>query len=137
MMVKISIEFDLRNYRFSHESVTGVKSPPNNHGKIQVAHFLDKFDYQILNITEIKVKFHFRLVIAPDVGEYSFDGECIMESPEQEKIRHLLDEYPGKLKEAVNKFLLKECYLYAEKLANSENLYFPPLQKILNTYGIK
>jgi len=59
-----------------------------------------------------------------------------MESSVQEKILHLLAEYPGKLKEVVNKFMLKECYFYVEKLATSENLYFPPVQKILDAYGI-
>jgi len=134
-MVRIS--FELKNYQFSYESLTGVKKPLKNQKQIQIAHFLDKFDYQILNDTEIKVKFHFRLVIAPKVGEYSFDGECIMESPEQEKIRHLLKNYRAKLKHAVNRFLLKECYFYAEKLALSENLYFPPVQEILDVYRIE
>jgi len=40
------------------------------------------------------VKYHFRLIIAPGVGDYSFDEECIMASPEQEKVRHLLKNYP-------------------------------------------
>jgi len=56
-----------------------------------------------------------------------------MESPEQETILLLLDKYPGKLKEVVNKFLLKDCYYYAEKLAKSENLYFPPVEDIFST----
>ncbi len=136
-MIRFSIEFDLKNFRFSHELIIGVKSPSQNQDQIQVAHFLDKFDYQILNETEIKVKFSFRLVIAPKVGDYSFDGECILESPEQEKIRGLLKNYPGRLKHAVNRFLLKECYSHAEKLASSESFYFPPTQKILNSFGIE
>ena len=136
-MVKISIKFELKNYRFSNEYIKGLEKPSNSQGKVQIAHFLDKVNFQILNETEIKIKFHFKVIIAPSVGEYNFNGECIMESPEQENIRHLLKNYPAKLKHSVNRFLLKTCYSYAEKLANSENLYFPPIQKILSSYGIK
>ena len=135
-MVQISFEAEFKNFRFFHESITGVKNPPRGQEKIQIAHFFDRFDYQTLNETEIRVKFRFRLVITPKVGESGFDGECIMESPEQKKIKHLLEDYPGDLKHAVNRFLLKECYLYTEKLANSENYFFPPVQKVLSSYGI-
>jgi hypothetical protein len=136
-MVQISFEADFKNFRFSHESFKGAKSPPDNQGRLKISHIIDKLDYQILNKTETKINFHFGLVIAPDIGDYNFDGECILESPEQEKIRHLLQKSPANLKQALNRFLLKECYLYAEKLAQSEDLYFPPVQKVLNSYGIK
>jgi hypothetical protein len=135
-MVQISFEADFKNFRFSHESFTGVESPPDNQGRLKISHVIDKLEYQIITETEIKVKFHFGLIIAPEVGDYGFDGECILESPEQEKIRHLLQKSPANLKQALNKFLLKECYLYAEKLAHSEDLYFPPVRKILNSYRI-
>jgi hypothetical protein len=130
-MTRFEIKFDLKKYRFSNELASGVKIPSKDQRKIKLLHLLGNFDYQILNETEIRVKFRFTLDIVPEVGDYRFDGECIMESPEQETIRHLLDEYPGKLKQAVNKFILKECYYYAEKLAHSENLFFPSVEKIL------
>ncbi len=136
-MVKISIKFELKNYRFSNESIKGLEKPLNSQGNIKIAHFLDKVDFQIFNETEILIKFCFKVTIDPSIGEFSFDGECIMESPEQENIRHLLKNYPAKLKHSVNRFLLKTCYSYAEKLANSENFYFPPIQKVLSSYGIK
>ena len=136
-MVKTSFEAEFKNFRFSHESITGVKIPSENQRKIKVAHILGNFDYQTLNETEIRVKFRFTVTITPEVGEYKFDGECILESPEQKKIQYLLNNYPGDLKHAVNKFLLKECYYYAEKLANSENFYFPSTQKILLSHGIE
>lgn len=130
-MVKISIKFELKNYRFSNESIKGLEKPPNSLEKLQIAHFLDKIDFQILNETEIKIKFHFKLIISQSVGEYDFDSECIMESLEQEKIRNLLKNYPARLKHSVNRFLLKICYSYAEKLSTFENLYFPPHPKDL------
>ncbi|KKM75971.1 hypothetical protein LCGC14_1384880 [marine sediment metagenome] len=51
-MVKISIRFDLRNYRFSNESIKGLGAPPDSQEKIQIAHFLDKINFHILNETE-------------------------------------------------------------------------------------
>lgn len=83
----------------------------------------------IITPTEIKVKFTFRLVNIPGVGDFSFDEECIMESLKQEKILHLLDNYPAKLKHAENKFLLKECYYYAERLATLKIFTFLLLKK--------
>ena len=136
-MVKIEIEFDLKNYRFSNELITGVKKPPENQEKIKIAHFIYNWDFDILSETEIKVKFSFKLIITPDIGTYKFDGGCILESPSQERIRHLLEKYPAKLKQVIDKSLLKECYFYSEKLAQSEQYYFPNTQKILAVYRIE
>lgn len=136
-MVQISFEAEFKSFRFSHESIIKGKEPTVNQSKIQVVHAIGNLDYLTLNETELKVKFHFWLEITPDLGEYIFDGECIMRSPQQVKILYLLNEHPGNLKRVVNKFLLKGCYYYAKKLAQSENLFFPPIQKVLESHGIK
>lgn len=59
-MVKIAFQFDLKNFRYSHEYLKGVANPLDEQGQIQIAHAISNINYQILNDTEIKVSFHFQ-----------------------------------------------------------------------------
>ena len=71
----------------------------------------------------------------PDLGEINFDGECILESPQQNKIHFLIDTKP--LRSFMDRFILKNSYYHAEKFAKQEDFSFPPAQEILRIIGIK
>jgi len=72
----------------------------------------------------------------PDLGEMMFDGECILESPEQIKVSFIQQNAPHLLNNFVQKFLLKYSYINAEKFAKEQKIPFPPAKFILKKFGI-
>jgi hypothetical protein len=72
----------------------------------------------------------------PDIGEINFDGECLLESPQQNKINFVIKTIPKPLRMFMDKFILKNSYYHAEKFARQEGFSFPPAQGILRGLGI-
>lgn len=87
--------------------------------------------YNLINTRERKIRFHFRLVMRPDIGEFNFDGECELESPQQNKINFVIKTIPKPLRIFIDNFILKYSYYHAEKFAKQENFPFPPAQELL------
>ena len=135
-----SIDFDVKfkDFKFYDEFLLrGTFKPTRNLTKLQFQHFIDILSYHLISPNERKIKFHFRLVMRPDIGEINFDGECILESPEQNKIEFLMQNAPQSVRKIVDNFLLKYSYYHAEKFAKQENFLFPPAKEILKRFGIK
>jgi len=142
-MIKFTIDFDIRikDFKFFEEILIKGKHNPSftsNWQKINFDHNI-KWDISkhLINIDERKIKFQFKLKIRPDLGEIMFKGECILESPEQEKISFILHNSPQLLNKFVSKFLLKYSYINAEKFAKEQKLLFPPIVLILKRFGIQ
>ena len=139
-LTKRSIEFDIKikNFKFSDDVLLkGTFKPTSGFSKIQFQHFIDILSYNLINTRERKIKFHFRLVMRPDIGEINFDGECILESPQQNKINFAIKTIPKPLRIFIDTFILKNSYYHAEKFAKQENFPFPPTQELLKRFGIK
>jgi len=137
--LKRSIDFDVkfRDFKFSDEFLLrGTFRPTRDLTKIQFQHFIDILGYHLISPNERNIKFHFRLVMRPDIGEINFDGECVLEAPEQNKIEFLIQNAPQPLRKIVDKFILKNSYYHAEKFAKQEKLQFPPAKEILKKFGI-
>ncbi len=138
-LVRKTIDFDvkIKDFKFSDEFLLrGTFRPTRDLTKIQFQHFIDILGYHLISPYERKIKFHFRLVMRPDVGEINFDGECILESPEQNKIEFLIQNAPQPLRKIVDTFILKNSYYHAEKFAKQEKFLFPPAKEILKKFGI-
>ena len=138
-LTKISIDFDIRfkDFRFSDEVLMrGTFKPTPEFTKVQFQHYVDILSYDLINIRERKIKFHFRLIMRPDIGEINFDGECLLESPQQNKINFVIKTIPKSLRSFMDKFIVKNSYFHAEKFAQQEGFPFPPAQGILREYGI-
>lgn len=126
-----------RDFRFFDEVLLrGTFKPTKNLTKVQFQHFIDILGYHLITPNERKVKFHFRLVMRPDIGEINFDGECILESPEQNKIEFLIHNAPQPLRKVVDAFILKNSYYHAEEFTKQENFTFPSAKEILKRFGI-
>ena len=137
-LTKKSIEFDIKfkDFKFSDEVLMrGTFKPPTEFIKIQFQHYIDILSNKLINIRERKINFHFRLIMRPDLGEINFDGECILESPQQNKIHSVINTKP--FRSVMDKFFLKNSYYHAEKFAKQEAFSFPPAQQILRGFGIK
>ncbi|KKN57644.1 hypothetical protein LCGC14_0560160 [marine sediment metagenome] len=139
-MKRLSIEFyiKVRDFKFSDEFILkGTFKLKQEWTKVQFQHFIDILGYRLISPNERKVKFHFRLVMRPDMGEISFEGECILESPEQNKISFIIQNTPQSLRKFLDNFILRNCYYHTEKFAKQEKIYFPPAKEILKRLGIK
>ncbi|KKM87099.1 hypothetical protein LCGC14_1272360 [marine sediment metagenome] len=137
---KRSIEFDARfkDLKFSDNFLLkGTFAPTKGWTKVQFQHSIELLSYKLINPNERKIIFHFRLVMRPDLGEISFDGEFILESPEQNKIEFLIHNAFPPLRKLIDIFILKYSYSHAESLAKRENIFFPPAKEILKRFGIK
>lgn len=130
--VKGSAEFDMRltKYKFFDENCfRGVNiNIPGLLKKVQFHHNLNHRIEQKISLTERKITFDFLLEMRPDLGEISFKGECIFESPQQDKIDFLLAKIP---KSVVNNLIIvkeitKNCFANASRIAKRNGLPFPP-----------
>ena len=136
---RISIDFSykFRDFKFSDEFLLrGTYKPKVNWTKIQFQHFIDILGYHLISPNERKIRFHFRLVMRPDLGEINFDGECILESPELYKIEFLIKNKPQPIRKIIDTFILKNSYYNAEKFTKKENFLFPSAKEILKRFGI-
>ena len=138
--MKGSIDFHgkYKDFKFSDEVLMkGTFKPKSKLTKLEFQHNIEILSSDLINVRERKVRFHFRLVMRPDVGEMNFDGECILESPQQNKIHFVINSIPKGLLIFMEKIILKESYYHAEKFAKQENFQFPPVQLILKMNRIK
>ena len=118
----IVFNVNFKDFSFSDEVLLrGTFKPTQEFTKIQFEHFLDIKTYQLISLNERKIRFQFRLVMRPDIGEMNFDGECILESPDQNKIEFLMQNNPKPLRKIIDSFILKDSYYHAESFAKKEN----------------
>ena len=138
-MSKGSMEFDmmLTKFKFVNENCFrgAVKQTPDLK-KVQFAYHIDRDVSQtLLNERERKIKFHFTLEMKPDLGEINFDGECILNSPEQNKVQFCLqNQFPPFLR-FIDRIILKPCLENSEKIAKKNNIPFPPVDFFLRLSG--
>jgi len=141
---KLSIEFDMRikNFTFSNESCfPGANFHlPNSFKKMNFHHNLHiKIMKERISPNERIISFEFLLEMKPDLGEIGFDGECILESPQQEKIELLLEKIPQSMinNPVIMKHITLQCYVHSSKIAKKNNISFPPPALILPQLGLK
>ena len=127
-----------KDFIFSDEVLMrGTFKAPSGFSKLNFEHFIEMISYDLINNKERKIVFQFRLIMRPDVGEINFVGECILESPQQDKIDFIINFLPGALRSLTDKIILKESYFHAEKFAKQEEFLFPSVHVILKGLRIK
>ena len=130
-----TIEFDIkfRDFKFSDEVlIRGTNKPIEGIVKIQFKHIITILSYDLINVRERKIRFRFRLIMRPDIGKINFDGECILESPQQDKVHFVFKM----MRSFVDNFILKSSYYHAEEFMKKEHYPFPPAQAILRSFNI-
>lgn len=130
-----SLEFDMqpKGFKFKKEfCLRGAVVLPTPLKKVQFKYYLDKNTHSsLLNSQERKIDFHFTLQMFPDFGEINFDGECILESPEQNKIQFCLFNKIPPFIQFIDGIILKKCYENSKKIAEKNNIPFPPVNFLM------
>ena len=127
-----------KDFNFSDEALLrGTFKPTKDLTKIQFEHFLDIKTLYLISPDERKIIFQFRLVMRPDIGEINFDGDCILESPDQNKIELMMQNAPKPLRKIIDNYIVKNSYYHVESFVKKENFYIPPVKGILLNFGIE
>ena len=69
--------------------------------------------------------------ILQDIIIINFDGECILESPEQNKIQFCLVNQVPPFMQFIDRIILKQCYENSKKIAEENNIPFPPVEVLM------
>lgn len=132
---EFSIEFDTRfkDFKFTKELFFKGANKPTKSGwkKLRFTYHVNKKGYGLVSATEMKIDFHFILEMHPDLGEINFDGECILESSELQKVRFTIQNAPAFVKNFIDKMIIRTCYYNAEKIWKRNGLILPSVDIIL------
>ena len=126
--IPIHWEAEMKEYHFFNETVfrgSQVFSNEKHNNTLNIK------QHYLINKTQRKIKFSFIAEMHPYVGEIAFDGDCILESPDQNKIEILLKGSRG-FQKRVEYTIMKNCYMYAEKIAKDNNIRFLPAAEVIN-----
>ena len=130
MFIPVKWKARTKNYKFFNTKFfQGLKEP-----KLEVIEDYDILlrirSYNLINETERLIDYTYKVKMFPDAGEISFDGECILESPDQNAIEILLKN-SDTFKMRVEYNIHKRAYPYAEKKASEEGITFLPTDIVL------
>ena len=137
---KFSAEFDMRikDFKFFNEIlIKGAHKISKNWEKTRFDHQAKwNVSKSLISKDKRKINFQFKLKMQPDFGKIIFEGECMLESPEQAKVSFVMQNAPHVLDNFVKNFILKYSFLNAEKFAKEQKIPFPPTRFILRKLGI-
>lgn len=125
MFVPIHWKAQIKDYKFYNEKYFSgsIESNPENLKDIQVKLHIRK--KELFNKTDRLLFYTFTMKFLPNCGEFAFDGECVIESPDQNTIGLLLDT-SNSFRMRVEYNIYKRAYLLAEKIAKEEEIFIPP-----------
>jgi len=129
----LGFKMNLKNFKFKKEfCFRGAVTLLNQWKKIQFKYYLNKNIHgSLLNNQERKIEFHFTLEIHPDFGEINFDGECILKSPEQQKIQFCFVNQITPFIQFVDRIILRKCIENSKKIAQQNKIPFPPTDALM------
>lgn len=125
MFIPIHWKARIKDYKFYNEKYFSGSNEPNpkNFKDIQIKLHIRK--KELINKTERLLFFTFTMEFLPNCGEFAFDGECVIESPDQNSIGFLLDGSKS-FRMRVEYNIYKRAYPLAEKIAKEEGILIPP-----------
>lgn len=130
-MAKKSIDFRFKVSDFSFTNdycfKGGFKRSPN-WKKVQFSYHIDerRVSNELDTPTERTITFKFTLTMLPDLGEISFNGKCILTSPEQQKVSIALQRAPKAIYFIADKEIRKSSLKHAEQIAKEKGIPVPP-----------
>ncbi len=131
-LVFIPIKWKARTieYKFYNEKYFQGKLEPSS---ISIKDYDIKLkirNYDLINKYERLINFSYFVKLLPNLGEIGFDGECILESPDQNTIEFLIKNSDS-FKMRIEYNIHKRAYSYAEKIAIEDRIMFLPSKIVL------
>lgn len=134
------INLKVRSFKFKNEQFLKGQHDdyPTSIESIKFAHNLElNISSQLISKDERAVNFSFRLKMRPDLGSISFDGQAILESPNQEKLQSILFRplpvRPAQqIKQIIARHLLFESCKKSQKIASEKKIPFPSEQELFS-----
>lgn len=134
MYVPVDFKFQIKQYKFFNEKFFKGKEKPVFGNFNTIEHNIDIQNKNLVN--QYDRLFHFTYIVKflPKAGEIGFDGEFILESPNQNNIELLL-KFSDSFKMKIEYTIIKNAYIYAEKIAKDNGIWYLPSEIFLKEYG--
>ena len=135
----MDIILKFKEFKFTKEFIfKGVnKITESGWKKVKLVYHLDKKGQKLINQHDRSFKFHFTLQLFPDIGEVNLDGECIVESPNQDKIEICMRENITPIIKFIDTNIIKNCIINSKKIFDKNKLPIPPVNIIFEKLKLR
>lgn len=135
----MDISFRFKEFKFIKESVfKGTnKIPKSGWKKVKLTYHLDEMGQKLINQHIRSFKFHFTLQLLPDIGEINFDGECIMESSNQDKVEIAIRNNITPILKFINICIIKNCIINSKNICDKNKLPLPPVNILFEKLNLR
>lgn len=133
-------EVSITNFKFFDEKFVreDEKKAKIDWSKVDIIPCIENIEFnETWNNNERKIDFHFKLETNPHIICISFNGQCILESPEQRKIEVLLKQRIQIMNKMIYNDILKTAYLHADVIGKNNNIPLHPIGIVLKKYELK
>jgi hypothetical protein len=130
MFAPIPWKARFKDFKFYNEKYFSgsIEPNPENLKDIQIKLHIRK--KELINKTDRLLLFTFTMKLLPNCGEFAYDGECVIESPDQKTIGLLLDDSDS-FRIRVEYKIYERAYPLVEKIAKEEGIFIPPSDIVL------
>lgn len=125
MFAPIPWKARFKDFKFYNEKYFSGSIEPNPENLKDIQIILHIRKKELINKTDRLLLFTFIMKLLPNCGEFVYDGECIIESPDQNTIGLLLDA-SNSFRMRVEYNIYERAYPLAEKIAKEEGIFIPP-----------
>lgn len=133
MYIPVKFNAQIKDFRyFDKKFFEGLKET-NLFDGMEIKHTLHIQEHKLINSTQRLIDFTFTVEYFPQAGKLEFDGECILESTNQENIEMLIQFSPS-FKRKIEYTLTKNAYKHAEQIAKENKIYIFPSDVFLNEF---
>lgn len=133
----ISLKF--KEFKFTKEFIFKGANKTTESGwkKIKLTYHYDKKGQKLINQHTRLFKFHFTLQLFPDIAEINFDGECIVESPNQDKIETVIKNNITPVLKFIETHIVKNCIINSKKIFDKHKLPLPPVNLLFKMLNLR
>lgn len=125
MSFSIDFGIQVKDVCFSNEKYIPKSNRSDKIAIQKLTGHIENLNCKILNYTDGKVDFHYKLVMEPNIGEIIFDGNITIYNPEKNKLRFVLTNAPKAFFPIIKHITYNQSLINAEKIANKYGIYFP------------
>ncbi len=115
----------LGKFEFYNEVIKGALEMNYNWNNIQFNYVIDWIGHELISNVERKILFAFSLTTQPESWTIYFEGECVLESYDQENFEKITSQFEGSMDFFFGKRILKPSLKHSQRLAKERGFDFP------------